>query len=49
MTTALGNAVLMTRRGEGHTTLVEPTNRCLANAIAGYLIDLWVPRSGLAC
>ena len=49
MAKSLGNAVLVTRRGEGHTTMVDPANRCLADVIARYLVDLEVPGDGLTC
>jgi len=49
MATSLGNAILVTRRGEGHTTMVDPANRCLVDVIAGYLVDLEVPGDGLTC
>jgi pimeloyl-ACP methyl ester carboxylesterase len=49
MATSLGNAILVTRRGEGHTTMVDPANPCLVDVIARYLIDLEVPGDGLTC
>lgn len=49
MAASLGNAVLVTRRGEGHTSEVDPGNACLGEAMAAYLVDLTVPPGGLTC
>lgn len=49
MATSLGNAILVTRRGEGHTSMVDPANACLVDAITRYLVDLEVPGDGLTC
>jgi pimeloyl-ACP methyl ester carboxylesterase len=43
----LGNAVVVTWEGEGHTAYSETT--CIQRAIDNYLIDLVVPENGLTC
>jgi pimeloyl-ACP methyl ester carboxylesterase len=48
MVASLGNAVLVTRRGEGHTTMVDPSARCL-DIMARYLVDLEVPGADASC
>lgn len=43
----LGNSVVVTWEGEGHTAYSETT--CIQRAIDNYLIDLVVPENGLTC
>ncbi len=43
----LSSAILITRRGEGHTGYAAST--CVEKAANAYLMDLTVPKAGLAC
>jgi pimeloyl-ACP methyl ester carboxylesterase len=43
----LESAVLVTRKGEGHTSFL--VNNCVKTALDGYLLDLKVPKNGLVC
>ncbi len=44
----LGNAVLLTHDGYGHTSEADPS-RCVQRATSAYLADLAVPRNGTTC
>jgi pimeloyl-ACP methyl ester carboxylesterase len=44
----LGNAVLLTHDGYGHTSDADPS-ACVDHAIATYLVDLVVPPKGTVC
>jgi pimeloyl-ACP methyl ester carboxylesterase len=44
----LGNAVLLTHDGYGHTSDADPSS-CVDRAIATYLVDLVVPPKGTVC
>ena len=44
----LGNAVLLTQHGYGHTSQADPS-RCVQRATGAYLADLTVPRKGTVC
>jgi hypothetical protein len=44
----LGNAVLLTHDGYGHTSDADPST-CVDRAIAAYLVDLVVPPKGTTC
>lgn len=43
----LGNGVVLTWQGEGHTAY--PQTNCVSDAVNRYLIDLRVPPTGLTC
>lgn len=43
----LESAVLVTRKGDGHTAYGE--SRCVDRAVDAYLLELTVPRDGLTC
>jgi hypothetical protein len=43
----LGNGVVLTWQGEGHTAY--PRTRCIANAVDGYLLRLTVPQANTTC
>jgi pimeloyl-ACP methyl ester carboxylesterase len=43
----LESAVLVTRKGEGHTSFL--VNNCVKKALDGYLLELTVPKDGLVC
>ncbi len=43
----LESAVLVTRKGEGHTSFL--VNNCVKKALNAYLLDLKVPKDGLVC
>ena len=43
----LESAVLVTRRGEGHTAFL--VNNCIKRSVNAYLLDLTVPKDGLVC
>ncbi len=43
----LDSGVLITRKGEGHTAYL--LSACISRAVDAYLIDLKVPKDGLAC
>jgi hypothetical protein len=44
----LGNAVLLTHDGYGHTTDADPST-CVDRALATYLVDLVAPPKGTVC
>jgi hypothetical protein len=44
----LGNAVLLTHDGYGHTTSVDPS-RCVVSTMGAYLTDLTTPPPGTVC
>jgi hypothetical protein len=44
----LGNAVLLTHEGYGHTTSVDPS-RCVVATMGAYLTDLATPQPGTVC
>ena len=44
----LGNAVLLTHDGYGHTSEADPS-RCVEHAVTAYLVQLRSPRSGTVC
>jgi hypothetical protein len=47
---ALGNAVIVTRDGLGHTSgQSATTNPCLRGVLEGYVLDLTVPTAGTVC
>ena len=43
----LESAVLVTRKGEGHTSFL--VNNCVKKALNAYLLDLKAPKDGLVC
>ncbi|MFC5661863.1 alpha/beta hydrolase [Kitasatospora misakiensis] len=47
LTAQLGNAVLLTREGEGHTGYGH--SACVRTAVAAYLVDGTVPAAGTRC
>ena len=48
LATLLSSGVLVTRDGDGHTGY-HAGNRCVDDAVEGYLIDGKVPKNGLSC
>jgi hypothetical protein len=44
----LGNEVLLTHDGYGHTSEADPS-RCVERATSAYLADLVIPRTGTVC
>jgi pimeloyl-ACP methyl ester carboxylesterase len=48
MAKALGNGVVLTWEGDGHTAFAGPS-QCINEAVAGYLVDLTVPAEGAIC
>jgi pimeloyl-ACP methyl ester carboxylesterase len=44
----LGNAVLLTHDGYGHTSEADPS-RCVERATSAYLVDLAIPSKGTVC
>ncbi|MBO1268791.1 alpha/beta hydrolase [Arthrobacter cavernae] len=44
----LGNASLLTWKGEGHTAYGR-SNSCVSNAVDGYFVDGKLPQDGLSC
>ena len=44
----LGNAILLTHEGYGHTSEADPS-RCVDKATSSYLVDLITPRKGTIC
>jgi pimeloyl-ACP methyl ester carboxylesterase len=44
----LGNAILLTHAGYGHTSEADPST-CVTDATSIYLVDLITPRSGTVC
>lgn len=47
MAKALGNGVVLTWDGDGHTAF--PKTQCITNAVTRYLVDLTVPKEGTTC
>ncbi len=43
----LESAVLVTRKGEGHTAFL--VNNCIKKSVNSYLLELTVPKNGLVC
>ena len=48
VTNLLGNAVLLTHDGYGHTSEADPS-RCVERATSAYLVDLTIPQKGSVC
>jgi pimeloyl-ACP methyl ester carboxylesterase len=44
----LGNAVLLTHDGYGHTSEADPS-RCVERGTSAYLVDVAIPRKGTVC
>jgi pimeloyl-ACP methyl ester carboxylesterase len=49
MTEQLGNAVLLTMEGDGHTASFGSNGACIDDAVLDYLADLTVPADGTVC